>query len=143
MFFVVACGCQQGKRVPVWSDSANNELLLPLPLALSQFVLNIKTAVLCSRGSAASRCRNICAHLLVCHLPHPLSRSASLAATLCYCHRPVVSPRAGEDLVPVFAERRVTSGEWSELVFQEAPSTLPAILLLLFLAGCNVCLILL
>lgn len=39
----------------------------------------------------------------------------SLGATLCHSHWPVMSLHAGRGLVQVFAERRVTSAEQSEL----------------------------
>lgn len=106
-----------------WSVSWSNVLLLPLYLALCHIVYaEHKERWALQRGvqplaAGAYVCISLSAASLF------LSQAASLGATLCYCHKLVVSLCAGEGLVPVSAERRVTSGERSELRLQETPTT--------------------
>lgn len=130
---------QQGRKSLMkallgWSVSCNNVLLLPLYLALRHIVYTEHK----ERWALQRGVQPLAAGAYVCISSSAtslfLSQSASLGATLCYCHKLVVSPCAGEGLVPVSAERRVTSGERSELRLQETPTTC------CFLAGTpNIC----
>lgn len=105
------------------SVSCNNVLLLPLYLALCHIVYTEHK----ERWALQRGVQPLAAGAYVCISSSAtslfLSQSASLGATLCYCHKLVVSLCAGEGLVPVSAERRVTSGERSELRLQETPTT--------------------
>lgn len=119
---------QQGKKSLMkaflcWSVSWNNVLLLPLYLALDHIVYTEHK----ERWALQRGVQPLAAGAYVCIFSSAtslfLSQSASLGATLCHCHKLVVSLCAGEGLVPVSAERRVTSGEHSELRLQETPTT--------------------
>lgn len=71
-----------------------------LLLLVTSFTLNTERQ---ARGPAP-RCSNIMS----------VSLPVSVGAAFYHCHRLDMSPHAGEGLVPVSAERRVTSGEQSE-----------------------------
>lgn len=105
------------------SVSCNNVLPLPFYLALCHIVYTEHK----ERWALQRGVQPLAAGAYVCISSSAtslfLSQSASLGATLCDCHKLVVSLCAGEGLVPVSAERRVTSGERSELRLQETPTT--------------------